>query len=357
MKFAVTSCSDPLEQAEQSVWGRIAQARPDHLILLGDTMYMDFGPKIASLFWDNPNNGAPANFSDVDFAAHMYLRYCAQWRILKASGIWQALPELKVHGIWDDHDFAWNKAFGAGLPNNMGRLNLQPVPLVKQQISRFLFRQFFGSLRAEEYPANELLTQERIVQLSENLSQPVFYSDLLPPGTREGLVELAPDVRLLLTDGRSFRSARKDPASSGNLLGTEQMNWLKNSIKKNGITLIASGSTLDRSAECWDHYRDYQTLRNYLDPRGDTRVLLLSGGVHTTDLRDHHGRRLIEVVASGAARPFGNWLPWWPSRGNHAMLDLQEKAIEVCLCEGEPPSWLARQRKAVIDRAAWRVQR
>jgi hypothetical protein len=135
------------------------------------------------------------------------------------------------------------------------------------------------------------------------------------------------------------------------------MSWLKNSIKKNAITLIASGSNLDRSPECWDHYRDYQDLRNYLDPRGDTRVLLLSGDVHTTDLRDHHGRRLIEVVASGAARPFGNWLPWCASRGNHALLDIQEKTIEVSLCEGEPPSWQARQRKAVIDRAAWRVQR
>jgi hypothetical protein len=86
-------------------------------------------------------------------------------------------------------------------------------------------------------------------------------------------------------------------------------------------------------------------------------VLLLSGDIHTTDLRDNHGRRLIEVVASGAARPFGNWWPWSASRGNHALLEIQEKSIEVLLCEGETPSWLARQRKAIIDRAAWRVQR
>lgn len=356
MRFAVTSCSDPLEQPRQQVWAQIAQARPDHLILLGDQIYMDYGPKIVSMFWDNPSNGAPASFSDIDFAAQMYQRYAAQWRIMHDSGLWQ-LSDLKVHGIWDDHDFAWDNCHGAGLPNNNGQTHRQPVPAVKQQIARFLFRQFFGSLRLAEYPASELLTQQRILQLNEDLCQPVFYSDLLPTGTREGLVDLTPDVRLLLTDGRSFRTARKEPVSSGNLLGLTQINWLKNSIKKNAITLIASGSTLDRSAECWDHYRDYQVLRNYLDPRGDTRVLLMSGDIHTTDLRDHHGRRLIEVVASGAARPFGNWWPWCASRGNHALIDIQEKSIEVTLSEGEPKSWLARQRKAVIDRAAWRVQR
>ena len=62
MKIAVTSCSDPLEQSVQKVWSSIAQARPDHLILLGDQIYMDYGPRIVSMFWVNPGNGAPAQF-------------------------------------------------------------------------------------------------------------------------------------------------------------------------------------------------------------------------------------------------------------------------------------------------------
>ena len=356
MKIAVTSCSDPLEQPVQRVWASIAQARPDHLILLGDQIYMDYGPKIVSLFWSNPSNGAPAKFTDVDFAAHMYARYAAQWRSMQASGLWR-LPELKVHGIWDDHDFAWNNSYGAGQSKGTDPENKQPVPASKQQIARFLFRQFFQSLRAPAYPANALLTQQRIEQLNENLAQAVFYSDLLPSNAIEGLVELAPDVRLLLTDGRTFRTAQEESGAIGTLLGTAQMGWLQSSIKPNAITLIASSSTLDSAPERWNRYRDYQELLDYLGTQNDARVLLLSGDIHHTDLRDNHGPRLIELVASGAARPFGNWSPFRASRGNHAVCEITASHIQVEMREGEPSGWAERQRSATIDRAAWRVQR
>lgn len=356
MKIAVTSCSDPIEQPVQKVWASVAQARPDHLILLGDQIYMDYGPKIAGLFWSNPGNGAPAKFTDVDFAAHMYARYAAQWRNMQASGLWQ-LPELKVHGIWDDHDFAWNNSYGAGQPNRTAPANEQPVPAGKQQIARFLFRQFFNSLRAPAYPANALLTQQRIEQLNENLAQAVFYSDLLPADASEGLVELAPDVRLLLTDGRTFRTAQEESGATGTMFGAAQMGWLQSSIKPNAITLIASGCTLDSGPERWVRYRDYQEFRNFLDTKVDARVLLLSGDIHHTDVRDSHGPRLIELVASGAARPFGNWSPWRPSRGNHAVCEFTASHIRVEMLEGEPSSWAERQRSATIDRATWQVQR
>lgn len=356
MRIAVTSCSDPLGQPVQKVWASMAQARPDHLVLLGDQIYMDYGPRIASLFWSNPGNDAPAKFTDVDFAAHMYARYAAQWRNMQASGLWQ-LPELKVHGIWDDHDFAWDSSFGAGQPNDGGPENKQPVPASKQQIARFLFRQFFSHLRAPAYPANELLTPQRIEQLQENLAQAVFFSDLLPAEAREGLVELAPDVRLLLTDGRTFRTAQEESGTIGTILGSAQMDWLKNSLKPNAITLIASGSTLDSGVERWVRYRDYQELRNFLDSQDDVRVLLLSGDVHYTDLRDNHGPRLLELVASGAARPFGRWDPRRASRGNHAVCEITASDIQVQMREGEPSGWGERQRSATIDRATWQVQR
>jgi hypothetical protein len=356
MKIAVTSCSDPLEQPVQKVWASIAQAKPDHLVLLGDQIYMDYGPKIVSFFWNNPSNGAPAKFTDVDFAAHMYKRYAAQWRNMQASGLWQ-LPGLKAHGIWDDHDFAWDNSVGAGQTNSTDPEHKQPVPASKQQIARFLFRQFFKSLRAPAYPANALLTQQHIEQLNENLAQAVFYSDMLAPNASEGLVELATDVRLLLTDGRTFRTAREESATIGTILGPVQMDWLKNSVKPNAITLIASGSTLGSGPERWSHYRDYQDLRNFLDTHDSARVLLLSGDIHHTDLRDGHGPRLIELVASGAARPFGNWSPFRASRGNHAVFEITTSNIQVLMREGEPAGWGERQRSATIDRAAWRVQR
>jgi hypothetical protein len=356
MKFAVTSCSDPLEQPKQKVWASIAQAAPDHLILLGDQIYMDYGPKIVSMFWNNPSNGAPAQFADVDFAAHMYARYATQWRRMQDSGLWQ-LPHLKVHGIWDDHDFAWNNGFGAGPANGGDAAHLQPVPASKQQISRFLFRQFFSSLRASAYPANELLTQQRIEQLNEDLMQPVFYSDMLPVDAREGLVELSTDVRLLLTDGRTFRTSQKTNGIPPTILGAAQMAWLKSNIKNNAITLIAAGCTLGQGPERWRHYADYDELLSFMDARNDARALLLAGDVHYTDLRDGYGPNLIELVASGAARPFGNWLPWRASRGNFALCEIADSSIRVHMNEGEPSVWNGRQRSATIDRATWRVQR
>lgn len=356
MKIAVTSCSDPVEQPVQKVWAGIAQAKPDHLVLLGDQIYMDYGPKIVSPFLSNPSNGAPARFTDVDFAAHMYARYAAQWRSMQASGLWQ-LPELKVHGIWDDHDFAWNNGHGAGQPKSTAPANEQPVPPGKQQIARFLFRQFFTSLRAPAYPANPLLTPQRIEQLNENLAQAVFYSDMLPSDAREGLVELAPDVRLLLTDGRTFRTAQEESGAIGTMFGSAQLGWLKDSIKPNAITLIASGCTLASGPERWVRYRDYQEFRDFLDTKVDVRVLLLSGDIHYTYVRDNHGPRLIELIASGAARPIGNWNPFRASRGNHAVCEFTAANIRVEMREGEPSGWAERQRSATIDRAAWRVQR
>jgi hypothetical protein len=317
---------------------------------------MDYGPKIVSAFWINPSNGAPAQFSDVDFAAHMYSRYAALWRIMQGSGLWQ-LPDLKVHGIWDDHDFAWDNSIGAGTIKPECEKSKQPVPASKQQIARYMFRQFFRSLRAPAYPSNELLTPQRIAQLHEDLSQRVFYSDMLPAGATEGLVELASDVRLLLTDGRTFRTAQEEAGAIGTMFGTAQMDWIKSNIKPGAITVIAAGGTLDSGPERWVHYREYQELRNFLDTQADARVLLLAGDVHYTDVRDNHGPRLIEVVASGAARPFGNWQPWRASRGNYAICDITATDIRVELHEGEPSSWRQRLRSATIDRTSWRLQR
>jgi alkaline phosphatase D len=356
MRFAVTSCSDPLEHSKQKVWASIAQAMPDHLILLGDQIYMDYGPKIVSIFWNNPANGEPAAFSDLDFAAHQYERYAAQWRSMQGSGLWQ-LPKLKVHGIWDDHDFAWNNSFGAGPIDDRQPKNGQPVPASKQQISRHLFRQFFSSLRAPIYPANTLQTQNAIDQLNEDLRRRVFFSDMLPADAEHGLVELRDGVNLMLTDGRTFRTAQQESVSTSSMFGDEQMKWVQGNIKDGAITLIAAGCTLSHGPERWKKYKDHDELLNVLSERKDARVLLLSGDIHYTAVEESEAPNLIEVIASGAARPFGNWLPWRASRGNFALCDIAPEAVRVEMREGEPGSWNASQRVATIDRNSWRVQR
>lgn len=355
MKLAFTSCADPLDWPQQAVWSLIAAQRPDHLLLLGDQIYMDYGAGL------NPGNGKPAEFDDMDFAAHMHHRYQSQWAAMQHSGLWQ-LPGLQVHGIWDDHDFAWNNSYGGTGPADADggyAAHELPVPPRKQQISRHLFRQFFRHLRAPSYPANALSSEAAIDQLAEGLQHPVFHSDALPVGATQGRVTLAPGVNLLLTDGRSFRSSQECPQAQRTLLGRAQLDWLKRNIDDHAVSIIASGCTLDRDGEltnpeCWKRYPDHDELKGYLSARPHARVLLLSGDIHNTDLRDDHGTNLIEVVASGAARPLGNVI--LHDRGNHAVLEFGATTIGVARHEGEPPlhTWCSND---VIDRASWRVLR
>lgn len=345
VKIAATSCADPLDHPDQKVWRSIAQAAPDHLLLLGDQIYMDYGAG------KNPGNGKPAEYPDVQFAAHMYLRYASQWQVMRNSGLWQ-VSGMKVHGIWDDHDFAWNNSFGAGAPVPSLRAKYQAVPASKQQISRHLFRLFFSSLRKPVFPANTLLTQEAIALLHEDLSMPVFFSEMLAPDQRRGLVELAPDLRLLLTDGRSFRTAQGVPDDERTMLGSAQTDWLHANIKAGGITLIASGCTLNYSPEAWSAYGDYDRLRARLKEQADARVLVFSGDIHNTDLRTNHGPGLIEMVASGAARPLGNLFR--PDRGNYVLCEVTQSTIQINSFEGEAPDHI-RERSATIDRASWRA--
>lgn len=361
MKIAVTSCSDPFAHPQQEVWTRVAQAAPDHLILLGDQIYMDYGPKIVSLFWSNPANGEPAEFSDVAFAAHMYARYAAQWRCMQASGLW-TLPALKVHGIWDDHDFAWNNSFGAGDDNPNALKKFRPVPPNKQQVARALFRQFFGNLRAPVYPANTLLTQAHIDALNEDLSQAVYFTDMPNTGSGFGCVTLDERVKLLLTDGRTFRTMQHAQAAKGTVCGAAQMDWIKQCITDNAktpgaITVIASGSTLGSGPERWEKYKDHGELLGFLRQQSNPRVLMLSGDMHRTEVVDQYAPHLIEIIASGAARPFGNWAPWRASRGNFALCEISASAVQVTLHEGESKRWIGSTRVVEIDRDTWRVRR
>ena len=71
MKIAFTSCCDALVDSEQIVWDRVRDQAPEALLLLGDTIYMDYFPHL----------GRPRKLSNQEFATEMYNRYKAQWRV------------------------------------------------------------------------------------------------------------------------------------------------------------------------------------------------------------------------------------------------------------------------------------
>jgi alkaline phosphatase D len=294
-RIVFTSCSDPIDEPQQAVWDRIAAEHPDHLVLLGDQIYMDFG--ILGLGSDNPPLGRPARMPNAEFAAAMHARYRRQHSIMVASALGPLLAgALRVHGIWDDHDFAWNNSYGNGGSNNAhGPVSKRdPVPRDKQRIARGLMRDFFFALKAPGSPYPDNPFTDDTVPATEDLSLPMFAS--APPSQQS--VPVAPGVRLLLTDGRTWRTrTNRDDAT---VFGKAQWAWIAGEMNSGDVILFASSSTLDQDRLSLDDYGEYERLLELADA-ASARVLCLTGDVHKCDWR-HHGSRIYEAVASGAAR-------------------------------------------------------
>ncbi|GGE91401.1 hypothetical protein CR103_20145 [Massilia psychrophila] len=72
-------------------------------MLLGDTMYMDYG--IALLVSDRPV-GWPRKLADETFATTMHERYKLQWSVKSFRDLLAGAVQLAM--VWDDHDSAWD---------------------------------------------------------------------------------------------------------------------------------------------------------------------------------------------------------------------------------------------------------
>lgn len=299
MKIAFASCFDALKDAEQDVWFRVLDQKPEVLLLLGDSIYMDYFPKLGqSREWDLQK-----------FADEMYRRYAAQWDVASFRELVKSVDAIGV--TWDDHDFAWNGSCGAGQEKKTG------VPYEKKLISQNLHLQFREQLRQRPL-------------LSTYPPQPAM-PDLLTarsPGIEESFDY--GNVRCIMLDGRSYRQDQDDNHETA-MLGITQKKWLVNQIHQwNGISLVCSGSTLIRSKESWDNYSDYLWLMN----QGFDKTIVLSGDIHENAFRRHKvsQQNLIEITSSGAARPgIGG------DEGNFGLLNIQPNEIQVTLFDEEGP--------------------
>lgn len=289
MKIAFASCFDALEAAQQPVWERIRAQQPEVLLLLGDSIYMDYFPHLyQSKKWDLQR-----------YADEMYRRYAAQWRVPGFRELLRGVAQ--VGAVWDDHDFAWNQSHGAGA------VDKPFVEIDKRRISRGLFDQYRHALRHPQldYPAQPALAA--LLQAPTDGIQASFDHG---------------GVRFVLLDGRTHRSEQR-PDGSGTLHGNEQLAWLQGLVTgAPGLCLLASGSTLIRSKESWDNYLDYAWLMAQRWPR----VLVLSGDIHGNKPRRHtlDGYTLHEATSSGVARPgLGG------ERGNFGIATLQGTQARV----------------------------
>jgi alkaline phosphatase D len=312
MRIAFTSCCDAVNDAQQTGWTVLADQLPEHIVLLGDSIYMDYG------FGDHLKNGKPRDLSLAEFSQRMHAAYVRQWAVGSFRQAVQQAP--RVHAIWDDHDFGWNNAHGGGSSQHRDHLS---APY--RRLSRALFQQFRDALgdKLANYPPNP---------------HPDGIVDADLGGIQQHL-DLAPGLRLHLLDGRSFRE-EEDPDTS--LLGLPQRAALQASLlPEPGINLLASGTVL----KDWSRYSDLGWLR---EQAGTHRILVLSGDIHEHDFRSRG--RLYEAIASAMAQPPGITGPLFGKKSEvFGVLDIDPAQLGVTLWH----KGHALERH-VIERADWR---
>lgn len=309
-KIAFTSCARYQPHVPQVAWRDIAATDPDYLLLLGDQIYMDFG------LWPftREYQGKPKQYSPAEFAAVMRRKYQLQW---SEPHFAQLLAQMRAKngllGVWDDHDFAWNNAYGSDttLAPSAGMAE-------KRELARALFHEFMACAP----------------------QPPELY----------GYVD-TPHARLILLDNRFHATPLKVPAPE--LMGQTQMDFLAAHLTHDRpCTLIAGGLTLTHSAENWSNYRvEFARFKALI--AGKEGVIYLGGDIHRNAFGapSADGKPpCYEIISSGACvNVLG--LPFeFDRRRNWTLLEIDDTAV---LFSQHDKKGVTRYR---IDQASWQFE-
>jgi len=298
IKIAFTSCIRYQAFPKQPQWRDIEVEDPDYLFLLGDQIYMDFG---LPLFSKEPI-GAPKQYSLEKFRNTMDKHYEAQWNEPHFKRLFEKMQAKNaVHGIWDDHDFAWNNAYGNEVEN------------AKKNASRELFHKWMNC--------------------STNKPEVYHHIDI-------------PNARVIFLDTRYYADARG--ASPRNLLGETQFQFLEEKLQHDQLyTIICSGLTLTNGNENWALFdQDYMRLTSLV--KGRKNVLFLAGDIHRNKFSLPSSKRpCYEIVSSGmAVNLFG--LPFrFDDKRNWSMLEIDEAEVLVTFVGKK------RREQFIIDATSW----
>lgn len=311
-RIAFTSCMDTVHDDEQRGWDELAAQQPHEIVLLGDSIYMDYG-------WPprrKEPNGSPRHLSLADFSARLHARYKAQYEV---AAFRRAITGRRVHAVWDDHDFAWNNSRGAG-PDGEDRVSDD-----QRRVSREQFEAW------REAP----------------LQQPATYpADRVAPGSvpadRGSIARTEhplPGVALHLADCRSFRQP-----VGGTLLGAAQRQALEQAFRDDVVHIVAGGSSLE---EEWTRHDDLPWLQAQARQR---RVLYITGDIHQPAIRSDG--RLHELVASAMAQ--GPWFGFLRGKKQRVfgLIEIEDATLGVKIFH---KGRLADQAR--IDRRSWALTR
>lgn len=325
-RVAFGSCADQTKPCP--VWTRIAEQKPDLLVLLGDNIYSDI----------EDGKLVPANPAKI---ARCY-------RELAAIPAFRKLRETcPILATWDDHDYGTDDGDAS-------------YPFKAE--SRRLFLDFWG------VPAGSPRRQREGVYHAETFG---------PPGKR---------VQVILLDGRSFRSKIAKDAGpipgtrirpylpntdkGATFLGEDQWKWLEEQLKQPAeLRLLCSGVQVvsdEHPFEKWANIpAERERLYRLIRETNAGGVVVLSGDRHLGELSletDAVGYPLYDLTASGLNQATKGWraaerngkrvagMPYgdhfglvtvdWSARDPEVGLQLRDDAGEVVFRQAFPLSLL-----------------
>lgn len=309
-RIAFTSCARFKPGQVQSAWRDILAADPDYLFLLGDQIYMDFG------FWpfSSEYRSKPKKYSLELFARVMRDKYERQWGEPNFAALLAHMrAKSGFYGVWDDHDFAWNNAYG-----NDATLSADVHMAEKRDIARGLFHEFMACAP----------------------QPPEIY----------GAID-TPLARVIFLDNRYH--ATPPHVSSPALMGPVQMDFLRHQLQhERTYTVICGGLTLSYSAENWSKYKaEFAEFRQLVQGAG--KVLYLGGDIHKNAFKAPSVRGLppcYEIISSGLCVNYLG-LPFeFDRRRNWTLLTLDAQQVRV---DQHDKKGITRYR---IDTASWAHQ-
>lgn len=264
-RIVFASCAQQNE--DQSMWDRVAAARGDLVLYIGDNVYGDV----------RSNDAALPELK----AAYMRLAQSAPFARLRA-----AAPMLTT---WDDHDYGLNDAGGDYRYKEQSEALFEYVWDVKDERAQ----------RPGVYGSWILGEEGRRVQIIM-LDTRFFRSPLRPTdehGAR-GKERYLPDA---------------DPAKT--MLGEEQWAWLEAQLQKPAeLRLLVSSIQVMSEGHGWEAWRtlpaEREKLYRVIARSGAKDVIVLSGDRHSAafyERRDVVGYPLFEATSSSINLPASRW--------------------------------------------------
>ena len=270
MKIAIASCIKLQQTNPQPVWLEILTEKPDVVVLLGDTVYLEHDRHTDPERLQNELRGLYAKqFAEPNFLA---LREDLDSR------------NAKLLAIYDDHDFLGNNRYGG-----------DHDPALRE------------AARGEFARAFELNT---------------FTGDVYQV-VHTGLVDI------VILDQRFYRSAPDiSKGSRDAILGANQWTWFEQVVKDSTakFLMVAFSTTLHTFGdESWEDYPGaFSRMRELLQKKRG--AFIASGDVHRNALYDDSG--VVEVVTSAVAR---HGIVFGAPRKNYGILTFSDEQMRVQL--------------------------